>query len=108
MDYLRIARRALAVEPRRPRETDLRPAAPVHEPRTKKLTGYAAPPLANDSATVIATQNQCGQCLTWCLSMLVELGGGQRIYLCPSCSAEHRRQLARGGLRNPNGPGPAA
>ncbi len=108
MNYLKIARRALGAEPRPPVNPDVKPAAPAYQARVADLTGYPAPLVRTESATVIPTQNQCGQCLTWCLSMLVELGHGQRIYLCPSCCADHRRQLAEGRRRAPNGTGPAA
>jgi hypothetical protein len=37
------------------------------------------------AARVIRTENQCGQCLGWRLSVLVELDHGQRIYLCQAC-----------------------
>ena len=37
------------------------------------------------------TEHQCGQCLKWRLSHLVDLDHEQRIYLCPDCLAEHER-----------------
>lgn len=46
-------------------------------------------------ASVIRTENQCGQCLAWRLSVLVQLDRGQQIYLCPECAFRHRSSHRR-------------
>jgi hypothetical protein len=64
-------------------------------------TSASAPPAARTIAgrtglaTIVQTENQCGQCLAWKLSALVELGRGQRIFLCPGCLQKHRRGTGR-------------
>jgi hypothetical protein len=48
-----------------------------------------------DGGQLISTQNQCGQCLAWRLSVLVHLGQRQQIYLCPDCVSRQRQDGRR-------------
>lgn len=54
----------------------------------------ADPPCNTFSTTpdaVAATENQCGQCLSWKFASRVDLGRGSRIWLCADCLQRHHR-----------------
>jgi hypothetical protein len=95
MSYLTIARRSLASAPpvkqARERHEQL-PMQPYQSLGPTEIPDTPGTPQANPVGEVIPTENQCGECLAWRLSMLVELGRDQRIYLCPTCLAAHRNR----------------
>ncbi len=48
-----------------------------------------AAPGEKPAAVELGVDNQCGSCLRWMRSRLVELTKYQRIYLCEDCNAGH-------------------